>query len=416
MKIRDRVTDFRRVLASELLPHPANWRMHPPEQADAMRGVLAELGFCGACLVRETPEGLQLIDGHLRAEIAPDAKLPCLVLDVTEEEARKLLATFDPLGAMAEADEQALGELLAGLEVESEAVQAMLAKLAEEYEIDLTEDGVPPEDPGAEVDRAGELMEKWGVKVGQLWLIEGKAGTHRVLCGDSTKAEDVGRAIGGTEPFLMVTDPPYGVEYDATWRDDAPGQVGGPRRSRGEVKGDDTCNWTDALSLFLGDVAYVWHASLFTGHVWNQLVGLDFEIRASIIWRKQQAIFSRGHYHWQHEPCWYAVRKERTAKWSGDRTQSTVWDIHCASGWMRERLEKTCHSAEKPLECMARPIRNHGTGGDVAFDPFLGSGTTLVACEQLGRIGVGIEIEPKYVAVTLERLAGMGLTPQLAEG
>ena len=132
MKIRDRIKSFRRVNASELLPNPRNWRRHPEGQREALRGLLAEIGFAGAALARETKDGLQLIDGHLRAELTPDQKLPVLVLDVTQAEADKLLATFDPVGKMAEADPEALGKLLAEIDTESEALRVMLDALAAE--------------------------------------------------------------------------------------------------------------------------------------------------------------------------------------------------------------------------------------------------------------------------------------------
>lgn len=149
MKIRDRIKELRRVKASELRPHANNWRSHPPEQQDALRGVLAEVGWADAALVRELPDGTYgLLDGHLRSDLAGDAKIPVLVLDVTEEEAAKILATHDPLASMAEADEQKLGELLAQIDTESEALQAMLDGLAEEHGIDFCEPGVLP--PGAD--------------------------------------------------------------------------------------------------------------------------------------------------------------------------------------------------------------------------------------------------------------------------
>ena len=131
MTIRDRIKDFRRVKGRDLLPNPRNWRRHPQAQRDAMRAVLEEVGFAGAALARETPAGLMLIDGHLRAELEPDAELPVLVLDVDEAEAAKLLATYDPLGKMAEPDPDALGKLLAEIDTESEALRAMLEELAE---------------------------------------------------------------------------------------------------------------------------------------------------------------------------------------------------------------------------------------------------------------------------------------------
>ena len=134
MKIRDRIKELRRVKAGELLPNPQNWRTHPQAQQDALKGILAEVGYASALLAREMPTGqLQLIDGHLRAETTPDAEVPVLVLDVSESEAKKLLATFDPLGAMAEANTAALDALLREVETSSQAVGDMLTALAEEH-------------------------------------------------------------------------------------------------------------------------------------------------------------------------------------------------------------------------------------------------------------------------------------------
>jgi len=174
MKIRDRIKSLQRVKASELLPNPRNWRTHPEAQADAMRGILAEVGYAGAALARETPEGLQLIDGHLRAELTPDQKIPVLVLDVTEEEADKILATYDPVGKMAEVDKQKLGELLAQIDAESEGVQAMLDGLAEEHGIDLCQDNLPePGDaPVDEVDIPFGVVVKCEDEVQQVKLLE----------------------------------------------------------------------------------------------------------------------------------------------------------------------------------------------------------------------------------------------------
>ncbi|MCC6125809.1 MAG: ParB N-terminal domain-containing protein [Pirellulales bacterium] len=130
MHIRDRIKEFRRVRASSLRPHPRNWRTHPPVQRDALRGVLAEIGYAGALIVRELPDGsLELIDGHLRAETTPEQEVPVLVLDLDEREAAKLLAVLDPLADMAQPDGQALADLLAQVETENDAVRAMLDNL-----------------------------------------------------------------------------------------------------------------------------------------------------------------------------------------------------------------------------------------------------------------------------------------------
>jgi hypothetical protein len=139
MTIKDRIIEFRRVPASQLLPSPKNWRTHSTEQADALRGVLAEVGFAGAVLARETPDGLMLIDGHLRSTVATDQEIPCLVLDVTEAEADKLLATYDPISSMAGADPDALANLLDSIETDSDALHRMLEGMKDQHGLVLDE-------------------------------------------------------------------------------------------------------------------------------------------------------------------------------------------------------------------------------------------------------------------------------------
>lgn len=208
---------------------------------------------------------------------------------------------------------------------------------------------------------------------------------------------------------LMVTDPPYGVEYDPEWREGHDLNMGkglglkGMARSLGKVSNDDRVDWTPAYSLFTGDVAYVWHAGIYAGILAANLYAADLLIRTQIIWIKQHFVFGRGAYHWQHEPCWYAVRKGKKSNWIGDRKQSTAWQIENNNpiGHHAEKEQKTGHGTQKPIECMARPIRNHES--DAIYDPFLGSGTTLIAAEQLGRVCFGMEIDPVYCDVIRER-------------
>jgi len=147
MQIRDRIRELRRVPARELRPNPRNWRTHPQGQRDALRGVLAEIGYADALLARQLPDGtLELIDGHLRAETTPDMEVPVLVLDLTEEEATKLLAVLDPLGALAEADSEAVARLLAEVETDNEAIRQLLDGLAAEAG-QAEEEGPPEEVP-----------------------------------------------------------------------------------------------------------------------------------------------------------------------------------------------------------------------------------------------------------------------------
>ena len=405
--MRDRVKELRRVPASELRANPKNWRRHPPSQEAALRGVLEDIGFADAVIARETDDGLELIDGHLRQEVMGDQSIPVLIVDVTEEEADKMLLTLDPLAMMAHADTDQLLHLLRDTQFESQAVFDMLEALVNGERLPMPDLTEPVEDPGPQIDRADELREKWQTERGQVWEV----GRHRLMCGDCTDAEDVAETLNGASPPLMVTDPPYGVEYDANRRHAVTTR---DYKSKPQlIANDNRASWFDVYYLFTGDVAYVWHNELNTEFILD-LERAGFIIRSEIIWNKNHLIPSVygindeqvrkwGLYHWKHESCLYAIRNGGVANWTGGSTQSTVWDVDV-------NHHSTSHTAEKPLECMARCIRNHD--GDV-YDPFLGSGTTMVAAEQLGRICYGMEIEPKYVAVTLERMSGMGLEPKL---
>lgn len=220
-------------------------------------------------------------------------------------------------------------------------------------------------------------------------------GAHRVLSGDSTDAADVAYVLDGVQPVLMVTDPPYGVEYDPAWR--ARAGVNRNTHKLGRVTNDDRADWTEAWRLFPGDVAYVWHGGLKAGLVQTSLEQAGFAVRAQIVWAKDRLALSRGDYHWQHEPCWYAVREGAGGHRTDDRTHSTLWEIPARED------DGHGHGTQKPVECMRRPMQNH-VATDV-YDPFAGSETTVIAAEQLRRRCFAIEIEPRYVQLMLDRWA-----------
>ncbi len=243
-----------------------------------------------------------------------------------------------------------------------------------------------------DADDVPEVPEEARSKAGDVWTL----GDHRLMCGDSTSATDVAALLDGEKPFMMVTDPPYGVEYDASWRE---GVVDDVKRSTDPVINDHRDGWVEAWALFSGDVAYVWHSPHRARRVQADLASADLLLRSQIIWNKPQGVISRCHYHPKHEPCFYTVRKGRAADWKGERDKHTVWDIALPA---TERKETT-HSTQKPVECMARPIRNHGKRGDAVYEPFSGSGTTVIACEQLGRRCYAMEIHPPYVDMAVER-------------
>ena len=270
-----------------------------------------------------------------------------------------------------------------------------------DWGFDLSELGIETVPGSVEAD--DEVLEPTKdpkTKLGDIYVL----GDHRLMCGDSTNADSVLSLLGGQIPILMVTDPPYGVNYDAFWRQGKGGKAGKNTKAIGKVGNDDQVNWALAWHLFPGSVAYVWHAGWFASQVQKSLEESEYEIVAQIIWAKQNFSLSRGDYHWQHEPCWYAVKKGNPHNWQGSRKESTLWEIASMSAFgANKEDERTCHSTQKPLECMRRPIKNNSAIGEGVYDPFCGSGTTLIACEELGRKCFAMELDTAYCDVIVER-------------
>lgn len=228
-------------------------------------------------------------------------------------------------------------------------------------------------------------------------------GRHRLGCGDATDAAFVARVLDTDRPTLLITDPPYGDDYEAIWRVRA-GQPG--RHAVGPVTNDDRVDWRAAFALFPGNVAYIFHAGLHAGEVADAITSCGFDLRAQIIWAKPHFVLGRGDFHWQHEPAWYAVRRGQSSHWSGDRTQSTVWTIpnlNPFSGGHDGDNGVTGHSTQKPVALYERALVNNSAPGDVMLDLFAGSGTAFIAAEKTGRRCLGLELEPKYVQVILDR-------------
>lgn len=375
-------------------PHPKNPRKIPKEDSDEIRTLDASLEHDYFDPLIWNKRNRMWVSGHVRAwrmRVKGYTHLDVVVVDYDEEtHLARMLAANAHSGTN---DDDKLASLLTSLrESQVDPVLALMASLPAAP--------VPPGDADAEpqIDRAEELNKTWQVKPGDVWQI----GPHRLMCGSSTEVADVARLLNGAKPRLMITDPPYGVEYDPDWRLEAginkPGQI----LASGKVMNDDICDWTDAWNLSPTSVCYIWHAGRYAGTVQTSMESAGFTTRSQIIWAKPSLVMGRGNYHWQHEPCWYGVRKNATAEWIGDRKQTTLWQIanmHRTQGDVDDG--KTVHSTQKPVECMARPMRNHS--GDV-HDPFLGSGTTMLAAQNLGRICYGMEISPGYCAVILDRM------------
>jgi site-specific DNA-methyltransferase (adenine-specific) len=256
--------------------------------------------------------------------------------------------------------------------------KAILEELGEEEEIELPEEATS--------------------KLGDIYLL----GSHRLMCGDSTNPQHVEKLMDGAKPILMVTDPPYGVNYDPEWREGRDLGVG--KRSKNTVLNDDRYDWSDAYALFTGDIAYIWHSAKYTHKFAKNIENSGFELISLIFWAKNRIVFGRGDYQNQHEPLWYAVRKGKKHNWQGKRDQSTVWEIANNNPFGNSNTEeKWGHGTQKPLECMLRPILNNSAQGESVYDPFGGSGTTLIACERSKRNCYMMELSPAYVDVIIKR-------------
>lgn len=371
---------------SDLRPYAKNPRTHSPEQVAQINGSIGEFGFTNPFLI--TADG-EIIGGHGRLEACEQRGMdtvPVIRLGhLTPAQVQAYRIADNRLTELGEWDAGLLaGELEAlreaGFDTDltgfgADDLEAMLAEQV---------DGVGDADP----DDAPEPPDDPVTVPGDVWLL----GRHRLICGDCTDADTVKRVLNGATPALMVTDPPYGVNYDPAWRQEALQR--GERRV-GRVENDDTVEWGGALTIVEPDVLYVWSPPGSQNIDFARIIqDAVFEIRSCIVWRKQTHVLSRGHYHWQHEPCWYAVRKGATANWQGDRSQTTVWDI----AW--DKNVDGGHSTQKPVECMERPIRNHK--GSV-YDPFVGSGTTLIAAERQRRTCYAVEISPAYCDAIVKR-------------
>lgn len=377
----------RRSVAS-LVPYARNSRTHSAEQVAQIAASIREWGWTTPVLIDEAGN---IIAGHgrvLAAQKLGIAEVPCMVAKGwTEEQRRAYVIADNKLALNAGWDNDLLKVELQALDAEGfdldltgfakDELAAFLNKPTE----GLTDEDAVPEAPAVPVTVEGDV-----------WVL----GRHRIICGSSTDAHTVEKVLAGVKPHLMVTDPPYGVEYDADWRNHT-GSATRTGRAVGKVLNDDRADWREAWALFPGDVAYVWHAGLFAGVVADSLIACDFKLRSQIIWAKSNFAIGRGDYHWHHEPCWYAVRDGKTGHYAGDRKQTTLWQI------AKPQKSETGHSTQKPVECMKRPIENNSSPGQAVYEPFSGSGTTIIAAEQTGRCCRAVELNPAYVDVAVKR-------------
>jgi DNA modification methylase len=383
MQIRNRVRELRTMRAGDLRPSPRNWRTHPPAQRDALQGVLAEIGYADALLARELDDGsLELIDGHLRAETTPDMVVPVLVLDVNEEEAGKILLTLDPMASLAGVDTEALASLMEEFNFDSDAVEAMLNDLA-------LSSGVRVEDVEIVEDEVPEPPDEAITQPGDLWVL----GDHRLLCGDATKAQDLDRVLDGEKANLVLTDPPYGVSY-----------VGGTEEAL-TIQNDDR----EGLLALLESVFPLlvqrtrpgagWYVAAPAGPQFLSFAQVLDDLgvwRQTLVWVKDSMVLGHSDYHYRHEAIFYGWTPGSAHRAPPDRTRTTILE-HARPKASRE------HPTMKPVALWAELLANSSGKGDLVLDPFCGSGTTVIAAEQLGRRAGVLELEPRYCDVIINR-------------
>ena len=369
----------------KLVPFVRNARTHSLSQVAEIAGSIRAFGFSNPILVSEQGD---VIAGHGRLAAARQIKLaevPVIVLSgLSETQRRQLVLADNRIALNAGWDVEMLNLELTELSVIGTDLSLLgfnkkeLATALNGSGAGLTDENEIPAVTERSISRAEDI-----------WCL----GPHRIACGDSTDADVVKALLAGVAPQLMVTDPPYGVAYDPEWRH----RIGVNKSDkRGKIQNDERADWAEAWALFPGEIAYVWHGALHASTVAESLQKTGFTIRSQIVWAKERLVMSRGDYHWQHEPCWYAVRKK--GNWTGDRKQTTLWTIPT-----RGQDAETKHSTQKPVECMRRPMLNNSDPGQAIYEPFLGSGTTLIAAQSTGRVCYGIEIDTLFIDVAIKR-------------
>lgn len=378
-------TEMQLVSITKLVPYVNNARTHSPEQINKLRSSLREFGFINPVII---DRDFGVIAGHGRILAAKEegiAEVPCVFADHLTEAQKKAYIIADNRMAMDAGWDEEL------LRVEIEALQAEAFDLSltgfDEKELSdlFKRDGDVQED---DFDVDAELEKPTFSKSGDVWTL----GRHRLVCGDSTKAETFAVLMNGRKANIVVTDPPYNVNYEGT---------------AGKIKNDNLADEKFYQFLFdafsniekvMADDAsiYVFHADTEGLNFRKAFADAGFYLSGCCIWKKPSLVLGRSPYQWQHEPCLYGWKESGKHQWYADRKQTTIWEF--------EKTKKnTDHPTMKPIPLLAYPIQNSSMSNTLVLDPFGGSGSTLIACEQTDRDCYTIELDEKYCDVIVKR-------------
>lgn len=378
-------SEMQLVPIGKLVPYVNNARTHSPEQINKLRSSLREFGFINPVII---DRDFGVIAGHGRILAAKEEgikEVPCVFADHLTEAQKKAYIIADNRMAMdAGWDEELLRVEIEALQ--AEAFDLFLTGFDEKELSDLFKDDADVQEDDFDVD--AELEKPTFSKSGDVWTL----GRHRLVCGDSTKAETFDTLMQGRKANLVVTDPPYNVNYEGT---------------AGKIKNDNLADEKFYQFLFdafsniekvMADDAsiYVFHADTEGLNFRKAFSDAGFYLSGCCIWKKPSLVLGRSPYQWQHEPCLYGWKKSGKHQWYADRKQTTIWEF--------EKTKKnTDHPTMKPIPLLAYPIQNSSMSNTLILDPFGGSGSTLIACEQTDRSCYTIELDEKYCDVIVKR-------------
>ena len=400
MQIKNRIIGSGEEQLDQIMFNPRNWRVHPLNQQNALKGVLEDVGWVQEVIINQRTG--HLVDGHLRCQLAAreGAKtIPVKYVDLSEDEEALVLSTLDPIAAMAVTDKQKLDDLFASIETENADVVSMLDDIAEKERLEYAKRD--PVDAEPQIDRAAELNEKWQVVTGDLWQI----GEHRLLCGDSTKREDVERVMAGEKAGAVLTDPPYGIDLDTDYS-----KITGPKNSIAirqgkrrviannyeKVAGDiDPFDASLLVEIFGNTKEQFW----FGGNYYRRTLSDNDMDGSWLVWDKRPAALTVGK-----EGIDDVIGSGFELVWSKNKHQQRLLRYQWSGFTARNPEFERMHPTEKPLPLLGEIIERWTESDCTIVDPFAGSGTTMIACQNLNRKCRAIEISPNYCAVILERM------------
>ena len=378
-------TEMQLVPITKLVPYVNNARTHSPEQIKKLRSSLREFGFINPVII---DRDYGVIAGHGRILAAKEEgirEVPCVFADHLTEAQKKAYIIADNRMAMDAGWDEEL------LRVEIEALQGMdfdplLTGFDEKELAALFDDGAEAKEDDFDVDE--ELEKPVFSKTGDVWTL----GRHRLVCGDSTKAETYEVLMQGKKANLVVTDPPYNVNYEG---------------SAGKIKNDNMAAekfyqflldaFTNMEKVMAEDASiYVFHADTEGLNFRRAFSDAGFYLSGCCIWKKPSLVLGRSPYQWQHEPVLYGWKKNGKHQWYTGRKETTIWEFD-------KPKKNGDHPTMKPIPLLAYPIRNSSMANSVVLDPFGGSGSTLIACEQTDRICRTIELDEKFCDIIVNR-------------